>query len=206
MTTDRLADILERIPSPERRDHRFVVGIAGPPAGGKSTLAEQLDDHLGERAARLGLDAFQFDNSILFERGHRPRKGAPFTFDVAAYSLFLQQLRSDPMLELSVPVFDRSMELARSCAAVVTADQDIIVTEGNYLLIDAEPWSRLRGLLDLTVWVEAPATELEARILQRWDEHGLTPAEARERWEHNDRPNAEFVVENSRPADVEAST
>ena len=202
MMPDAIEQIAGRIPPRRRRDHRFVVAIAGPPAGGKSTLADRLDEHLGERSARLGLDAFQFDNSVLVERGHRPRKGAPFTFDVAAYGLFLEALRQDPTLELSIPVFDRSMELARSCASVVTANHDVIVTEGTYLLIDAEPWSRLRELLDLTIWVDAPEAELEARILRRWDEHGLTPHEARERWAQNDGPNAEYVIEHSHPADL----
>jgi len=114
---------------------RFVVALAGPPAAGKSTLATALADALAPRAAILGLDAFHFDDSVLTTRGHRERKGAPHTFDVASYAHLLRGLRTT-RTELAVPVFDRSLELSRNCAEVVTSAHDVVITEGNYLLVD----------------------------------------------------------------------
>lgn len=179
---------------------RLVVAIAGPPAAGKSTLSAQLRAALAPRVAVLGLDAFHFDNAILESRNHRDRKGAPHTFDVAAYRHSLRFLRDHPSVEVSVPVFDRALELTRNCAEVVDAGHSIIITEGNYLLLDQAPWNDLEDLFDLTIWVTAPTDEIERRILQRWADHGLDPEAAQHRAETNDLPNARLVIANSRPA------
>lgn len=181
---------------------RFVVAIAGPPAAGKSTLAKQMHAELAPHAAVLGMDAFHFDNAILEARGHRNRKGAPHTFDVAAYAHWLGLLRSEPAIEVAVPVFDRSLELTRNCAEAVTADHRIIITEGNYLLLDQEPWSSLSELFDLTVWVDTPLDVIESRILERWADHGLSTTDAATRAESNDLPNARLVQRGSRSAQL----
>jgi len=196
-----LVALIPTTPDAANASHRFVVAIAGPPAAGKSTLAAALDDALGERAGQLQMDAFHFDNGILEARGHRSRKGAPHTFDVAAYHLQLDALRNNPDLTMSVPRFDRALELSRNCAAVISANQQVLITEGNYLLLDDEPWLALRPLFDLTVWIDAPLDVIEARIIDRWHEHGLSDADARHRAESNDLPNARQVVANSSPAD-----
>lgn len=201
MSTVDLEALIDLIPTEPVGSHRFVVAIAGPPAAGKSTLAGELDDALGERSGQLQMDAFHFDNVILEARGHRPRKGAPHTFDVAAYQHQLGGLRNDPALAMSVPRFDRSLELSRNCAAVIAPSQHVLITEGNYLLLDDDPWPELRPLFDLTVWVEAPLATIEARILDRWNRHGLSEADARKRAESNDLPNARLVVERSVAAD-----
>lgn len=201
-----IAAILRRLPERRPTDHRFVIAIAGPPAAGKSTLAAALDDHLGPRSAALGLDAFHFDNAVLVERGHRARKGAPHTFDVAAYGNTLELLRRQPDLEMSVPVFDRAMELSRNCALVFTSTTEIVVTEGNYLFTDTEPWAHLTSLFDLRIWVDTADDVIERRIMQRWHDHGLDPDEARKRWETNDRPNVEFVRERALAAEFSILT
>lgn len=202
MIETALAQIVELLPDRPRPENRFVVALAGPPAAGKSTLAEALDRHLDGRSALLGLDAFHFDNSVLLERGHRARKGAPHTFDVAAYSNTLGLLRREPGIEVSVPVFDRSMELSRNCARVFTPTTDIVVTEGNYLFTGLEPWKDLTALFDLRVWVDATDGVIESRIMQRWHDHGLSVDEARRRWETNDRPNVAYVREHALRADI----
>ncbi len=204
MTPDEAIDeILRRLPPPRSGPTRFVVAIAGPPAAGKSSFAEALVARLAPRAAVLGLDAFHFDDAILTERDHRARKGAAHTFDAGAYRLILEALRDRPDEELSVPVFDRSTELSRNCARVVEPSQDIVVTEGNYLLIDDEPWASLANLFDLTVSLDAPVPELEARTLRRWAHYGLDDSEGAARWSHNDAPNGEYVRSWSRAADIE---
>lgn len=201
-----IGTIVDAIPDELPSDQRFIIAISGPPAAGKSTLAQALRAELGEVAAVLQMDAFHFDNPVLIERGHRPRKGAPHTFDVAAYRLYLSAVRDQPELQISVPLFDRALELSRNCAEVITPAHRIIITEGNYLLLNDEPWASLGPLFDLTVSVTAPIAVIEARILERWSVHGLTESEAVERAESNDLPNARYVIEQSRPAQITITT
>jgi len=204
--SEQVAAIVERIPAELPQDHRFVVAIAGPPAAGKSTLSAALVAELGASAGLLGMDGFHLDNAILDERGHRPRKGAPFTFDVASYRNTLRALRNEPAIEMTVPVYDRTLGLARNCASVVGADHHILVTEGNYLLLDHEPWSSLLALFDLTVWIDAPIGLVEERIGHRWRTAELDAEEIRRRTEENDVPNARLVHDASIAADVVVGT
>lgn len=197
---------MERIPTELPQNQRFVVAIAGPPAAGKSTLAAALVAELGASAGLLGMDGFHFDNAILEERGHRGRKGAPHTFDVTSYRHTLQVLRDDPDIEMAVPVYDRTLGLARNCASVVTPGHRILVTEGNYLLLDRAPWTDLRPLFDLTVWIEVPLALVEERIDQRWRTAALDAEEIRRRTEENDLPNARLVHEASVGADLVVRT
>jgi pantothenate kinase len=176
--------------------HRVVVAIGGPPASGKSTLSAALADHWGDVCGILPLDGFHFDDAVLKARGHLDRKGAPHTFDVTGFELLLSALRANPELEIGVPRFDRSLELSRGSAAVIGPRQRIVLVEGNYLHATVEPWAGLGRLFDVTVAIEVPMDELQRRILERWHDHGLADDEARRRWERNDGPNAEWVVEH----------
>lgn len=194
------------MPNPLPESTRYILAIAGPPAAGKSTLAEALVHEFGGRAGLLGLDAFHFDNEILEERRQLARKGSPQTFDVASYAMTLATLRQDRSLELSVPVFDRSLEVSRNCASVIGAEQDIIVTEGNYLLLNKDPWPSLRPLFDLTVWIDVSMDTVEDRIVQRWEGAGYGDDEVRRRVEENDLPNARGVRTGSGEADLVVRT
>lgn len=196
------ATIVDRIPVERSTSHRFVIALAGPPGAGKSTVAAALIDALGGRAGLLAMDGFHLDNEILDARGHRPRKGSPHTFDVASYSTTLRALRDEPGLEMAVPVYDRALELSRNCASLVLDTHEILVTEGNYLLLDEQPWSDLRGLFDLTVWIDAPLDVLEQRIVDRWESAFLDATEIHRRTEENDLPNAKRAVSGSVSADL----
>jgi pantothenate kinase len=187
---------------------RYMVAIAGPPTSGKSTLAAALRDALvarGERAIVVPMDGFHFDDSILNARGHRPRKGAPFTFGVRGFEALLRRIRSGEP-DIAIPVFDRTLELSRNAADIVGTEARIIVIEGNYLLLKEDPWSRLRPLFDLTIYLNVPIEELERRCIQRWIDHGFDMAYARNWTESNDLPNIRYVIENSVPADLTYST
>lgn len=197
MTPQELAKLIAAKAS--TKEGRFIAALAGPPGAGKSTLAEELVRHLP--AARVvPMDGFHFDDAILIARGQRSRKGAPETFDVAGYRHLLARLRDED--EVAIPVFDRSLELSRGSGDLVTADHRILVTEGNYLLLNEKPWSDLAGFFDLTVMIDVPESELERRLLARWAFYGKTPAEARAWIDGNDMPNIRRVTRGSRPADV----
>ncbi len=102
---------------------RRIVAIAGPPGGGKSTVADALVERLeaarpGE-AAVLPMDGYHYDDGVLRARGRRARKGAPDTFDVGGLRQMLARLKRDDEDEVAVPVFDRAIEIARAGARLI---------------------------------------------------------------------------------------
>ncbi|WP_436087678.1 nucleoside triphosphate hydrolase [Pararhizobium sp. LjRoot255] len=183
---------------------RFIVAIAGPPGAGKSTLADALQEELtrrGEKTAVLPMDGFHMDNGILEERGLLKRKGAPETFDVRAFIDIVAAVRKADE-EVLVPVFDRAREIAIASARVIAPETRIILAEGNYLLLDEAPWSRLAGMFDLTIFVGPSYQVLEERLRQRWIHYGLDTAGIEWKLYGNDLPNGKRIIDNSRPADI----
>lgn len=181
---------------------RAIVAIAGPPGSGKSTIAESLREVLPEGSAVVvPMDGFHFDDIVLNARGLRQRKGAPETFDFRGFSALLNRLRSGEP-EVAIPVFDRSMELSRAGAAIVGADVKFVLVEGNYLLLDEEPWSTLSGLFDFSVFLDTPRAELERRLMERWRFHGKSDDDARAWIMSNDMPNIERVLARRLRADL----
>ena len=198
-----------------RREGRFILGIAGPPASGKSTLAVALCDALnggaapgeaGEIAAIAALDGFHYDDRVLNVRGHRPRKGAPFTFDVEGYAAMLDRLAALSREAVAIPAFDRDLELSRAAAAVVEPHHRVVITEGNYLLLDDERWRQVLDRLDFSVFLDVPAEEFRRRLMDRWLGHGYPPAEAKEKTEANDLVNARLVTTTSADPDLRLGT
>ena len=183
---------------------RFMVGIAGPPGAGKSTVSAALRDALiakGETAIVVPMDGFHFDDAVLNARGHRPRKGAPFTFDVAGFEVLLKRIKAHEP-NIAIPVFDRSLELARAGAGIISANTKFILVEGNYLLLKQPGWERLKPLLDFTISLQVSEGELERRLLARWRGFGFDEAAARAKALSNDIPNARLVLAGSAAADL----
>ncbi|MQX36551.1 nucleoside/nucleotide kinase family protein [Roseospira navarrensis] len=190
---------------------RVVVGLAGPPAAGKSTLAAALVARLNAApegpaapATLLPMDGFHLDNAVLRARGLLARKGAPQTFDADGLLHLLRRARA-PGGGVVHPVFDRARDLAVAGAGVIDPAVRVVVVEGNYLLLDRPPWRDLRALMDLTVMLRADPDVLRARLLARWRGHGLAPEAARRRAEDNDLPNARTEIADSAPADLEVA-
>ena len=198
MTPAMLAEEIRR--KAEGVQGRFIAALAGPPGAGKSTLAEAVVQALGPDARVVPMDGFHYDDAILNARGMRSRKGAPETFDVAGYRHLLSRLVSEQ--EVAIPVFDRTLELSRGSADLVTPAHRILVTEGNYLLLNEVPWTDLQDFFDLTVFIDVPKAELDRRLLERWAYYGKTPEAARAWIDGNDMPNIRRVLHGSRPADV----
>ena len=182
---------------------RFIVAIAGPPGAGKSTLAEGLAEAIakaGQSVAVLPMDGFHMDNVVLADKGLLPRKGAPETFDVRAFLSTLAAVRANDG-EVLVPVFDRTRELAIASARAIAPETRIVLVEGNYLLLDELPWSRLDGAFDYSIFIDPGIDVLEQRLLQRWHDHGYDEETARKKAFGNDIPNARRVVGNCRASD-----
>ncbi len=183
---------------------RFIVAIAGPPGAGKSTLSDALAEAIaesGESVAVLPMDGFHMDNAVLIEKGLLPRKGAPETFDVRAFLSTLAAVRANDG-EVLVPVFDRTRELAIASARAIAPETRIVLVEGNYLLLDEVPWSRLDGAFDYSIFVDPGIEVLERRLLQRWYDHGYDEETARKKAFGNDIPNARRVVGSRRASDL----
>jgi pantothenate kinase len=185
---------------------RRIVALGGAPGSGKSTTAELLKARLN--AARPGcadilpMDGYHFDDLVLNVRGDRPRKGAPHTFDLDGYRAMLERLRADSGRDVAVPVFDRAIEIARAGARIIVGSVRIVITEGNYLLLDEPGWRELAPLFDLTVQIAADEAELVARLTERWKGFDYTPEMLREKMEGNDLPNVRLVLTRSRDADI----
>jgi fructokinase len=203
ISEERYADVASRIEDLARDRPRTVIAVAGPPASGKSTLAEALTATLNARgisAKVVPMDGFHLDNSILEERGLLARKGAPETFDAEGFIALVRRLKQGG--NVSIPLFDRRRDTSVQDADMVPGDCAVIVVEGNYLLFDEHPWRELAGLWDLSVGLHVPVEELRRRLVQRWLDHGLSEADAVARTESNDLPNEKRVRGASLPADV----
>lgn len=185
---------------------RAVLAIAGAPGSGKSTLAETLVELIETAAegtaAILPMDGFHYDDKILVPRGWRPRKGAPHTFDVGGFAATLDRLRDMSNGDVAVPVFDRDLEIARAGARIIPGDVRLIVTEGNYLLLNHPDWTGLRSKFDRSVFIDVGMDELSRRLTERWESYSMSESEIRAKLEENDLPNARTVVEESVEADA----
>lgn len=183
--------------------NRSITAVCGPPGAGKSTLSDELAARLNERdpgsAAVFPMDGYHYDDLILNARGWRPRKGAPHTFDVGGFRHMLMRLKRNEEDEIAVPVFDRSIEIARNSARVIPKTVRHLIVEGNYLLLDEAPWRDLGPLFDTTVFLSVPLAELERRLAERWQD--LSEADRKAKLEENDLPNARKVAGGSLPAE-----
>ena len=182
-----------------------LVGVSGEPGAGKSTLTASLVAALRERGASavlVPMDGFHLANVALAELGRADRKGAIDTFDAAGYVAMLTRLRGAGPDTVWAPTYDRSIEESVANAIAVPPGTDVVVTEGNYLLVDDGPWSAVRWLLDEAWAVEVDPEVRRTRLVARHVEFGK-PAEAAAAWVGSvDEPNADFVRSTFARADL----
>ena len=176
-----------------------LLGIAGPPGAGKSTLAEQLLAHYGTRAQLLPMDGFHMANEELTRLARAHRKGAPDTFDVDGYLATLHRVieRDHDVL---APRFHRDLEEPIAGAIRIATGTELVITEGNYLLLRQDGWSRVAALLDES-WMLCPNDGARReRLTARHMAHGRNADDAH-RWVLAvDEPNAALILRYSAPA------
>lgn len=173
---------------------RRLLGVVGPPGAGKSTLASLMVQAVGERAQAVPMDGFHLAQTELERLGRTPRKGAPDTFDAAGYAALLRRLR-DPVAGewVYAPDFRREIEEPVAGALPVFPDTPLIVTEGNYLLLDDDPWQPVAGLLDEVWYLQVdPGLRLE-RLAQRHQRFGRSREAALAWIASTDEPNARRI-------------
>ncbi len=181
---------------------RRLLGIAGSPGSGKSTVAAAVLAALGSSAVVVPMDGFHLAGAELVRLGRSGRKGAPDTFDAAGYVALLRRLREPDGETVYAPEFHRDVEESYAGSIAVPPDVPLVITEGNYLLLDEQPWSRVRGLLD-EAWFLAPDEEERVtRLVERHVRFGKSPEDAREWVRRSDERNTALVEPGRARADV----
>ncbi|RKS77813.1 hypothetical protein CLV35_1511 [Motilibacter peucedani] len=201
VTVSSLAELVARAEALAAGPRR-VLGIAGPPGGGKSTVAEAVVAALGDRAALVPMDGFHLAQAQLERLGRADRKGAPDTFDAEGYAALLRRLRDPGGVTVYAPAFRREIEEPVAGAVAVAPEVPLVVTEGNYLLLEDGPWAQVLGLLDETWLVRGDEEVRVERLIARHVRFGRSPEEAREWVLRSDEANAALVAERSATPDV----
>jgi len=173
---------------------RVLLGLVGAPGAGKSTLASALQAAFEDIAVVLPMDGYHLANSELQRLGRAGRKGAPDTFDAAGYLALLQRLRQAPMATVYAPEFRREIEEAIAGAIAIEPHHRLVITEGNYLLVDDGPWAGVLPLLDEAWFVDVDDGLRNARLASRHEAFGRSPDEARQWVAQTDEPNARLVA------------
>ncbi len=186
-----LADIDARI----AQGGRHVLGFVGAPGAGKSTLVQALHDARPAHTCIVPMDGFHLAQRALERLGRAARKGAPDTFDASGYVNLLQRLRTQREGDAPIwaPSFDRTLEEGIAGSVEVNAATPIVLTEGNYLLLDDGPWRDVAASLHACWYVDVdPALRLQ-RLLARHVAHGRSAAAAAAWVAATDEPNARRV-------------
>ncbi|WP_454729293.1 nucleoside/nucleotide kinase family protein [Cellulosimicrobium protaetiae] len=186
-------------------DGRVVVGIAGSPGAGKTTLALRLVEAIGPEAVHLPMDGFHLANATLDRLGRHDRKGALDTFDGDGFVALLRRVREEHDRTVYAPSFHREVDEPVAGEIAVEPSHAVVVVEGNYLLVPEEPWDRVRDLLDEAWFCGTDGGERERRLVERHTRHGRT-VEAATAWANEvDGRNALLVESTRSRADVVVS-
>lgn len=198
---ERVEELARRIELAARTRRRFLLGVAGSPGGGKTTLAAALVAALNARhagiAVALPMDGFHLANATLERLGLRDRKGAIDTFDGWGFVALLDRVRRETDHTVYAPAFERDVDEGVAGAIAIEPTARVVIVEGNYLLIDREPWLGVRERMDEVWFCATPPAERESRLVERHTRHGRTP-EAAAAWARDvDGANA-VLIEGSR--------
>ena len=185
---------------------RQILGITGAPGAGKSTLAGAIIARLDGEAVDVPMDGFHLANSELERLGRRGRKGAPDTFDAAAYVSLVRRLRAKDDEVVYAPAFRRELDEPIAGAIAIPRHVPLVVTEGNYLLLDYMPWAalrpRLRGRRFWKRYLELSNQTRNERLVDRHIRYGKSLQAARQWVEGSDESNAGLIAETRDRADV----
>ncbi|HEX6872012.1 MAG TPA: nucleoside/nucleotide kinase family protein [Micromonosporaceae bacterium] len=206
-----------------RTGARTMVGITGPPGAGKSTLAEALASRFAAAptpapgqapgpgpaqapadphgAVVVPMDGFHLSNVELTRLGLVDRKGAPETFDADGFVHLLSRIRAGRDL-VYAPAYSRVLHESIGGAIPVPADAELVLVEGNYLLLPQPPWVRARPYLDLVLYLDVPAGPRLDGLVRRHMARGLDRHAAMDFVTRSDEANTRLVESTRQYADV----
>jgi pantothenate kinase len=191
--------MVQLLSSGERR----ILGLVGAPGAGKSTLAHALAKQWPNAIQVVPMDGFHLANIELERLGRKQRKGAPDTFDAFGFIALLKRLRTqNPDEVVYAPSYERSLEEGVAGAIAVEPTTQLIVVEGNYLLLSDSPWNQVQALLDETWFVDVPLELRIGRLTQRHQQFGRNAQEAADWVQHTDEPNARRIEAERAKADL----
>jgi pantothenate kinase len=173
---------------------RMILGITGAPGSGKSTLSACLARRLGaQRAVVVPMDGYHLSEALIDGTPLKGRKGAPDTFDVGGYVSLLRRLRARDEDVVYAPAYRRGLEEPVAASIAIPADVPLVITEGNYLLLQSTPWDAVRGLLDEAWFVASAEPVRRERLVRRHMSFGMTAAEALAWATGSDEANARLI-------------
>lgn len=177
------------------RGRRVVLGLVGTPGAGKSTLAEALHARYRHASVVVPMDGFHLAQHALVALGRAQRKGAPDTFDAAGYVALLDRIRAQQPGDATIwaPRFVRTIEEPIANAIAIDATTPLVITEGNYLLIDDGAWTGVLARLDESWYVEGDESARLMRLVARHVAHGRSEDAARAWVTATDEPNARRI-------------
>jgi pantothenate kinase len=180
---------------------RTLLGLAGCPGAGKSTMSAAIVGRVPSSVV-VPMDGFHMLNEDLVRLGRRDRKGAPDTFDVEGYVAMLGRVRGQRDNVVTAPRYDRAASVPVPDAITVGPDVALVITEGNYLLLDDPPWNSVRPLLDAVWFIDVDDAVRVPRLIARHIEFGKSPEEAHEWVMRSDEANAALVAASRARADA----
>ncbi len=195
-------------------DQRFLVAVAGPPGCGKTAFAAILAAVLNavvdqEAATSIPLDGWHYPNEYLHShkiqwRGNEVAlnqiKGAPETYDTSLVFQCIEKVKAGE--EVGFPIYSRTLHDPVPNGGRVKKQNRIVIVEGNYLLLQEEPWQRFRHLFDLSIMMIAQRETLVDGLRQRHLRGKKSEAMTEKQISYVDLPNIDRVLDNSGPADI----
>ncbi len=200
-TRPALAELVTRARALIAPGERRLLGITGPPGAGKSKLATAICEALGNLAVAVPMDGFHLSNDQLDALGLRERKGAPETFDAAGYVALLRRLGDASEPVTLAPAFRRDLDAVVPDSIAVPSATPLVVTEGNYLLLDTGPWRDIRRVLDEIWYLRSDEARVD-RLIHRHIESGKGPDHARAFVHASDESNARVIEATEARADL----
>lgn len=188
------ADCVRQLSAWVAGGERKILGLVAPPGAGKSTFAQAIHAAFPQQSQLVPMDGFHLANVELARLGRAGRKGAPDTFDASGFLHLLRRIRSQTPDDLIyAPDFRRDLEEPVAGAIAVSADAPLILTEGNYLLLDHGPWAQVRSVVDEIWYLDVPEALRQSRLLARHMQFGRTREQALAWMASTDEPNARLI-------------
>lgn len=195
-TVNHFAQIL--LQSSANKQGRYLLGLAGSPASGKSTFSAQLVEQINKLVGRntaivVPMDGYHYSNEELDDKGLKPLKGIPATFDAQGFVDLIRTLSQETVRSVFAPLFDRSIEASIENGIEILPEHRIVVSEGNYLLVNEAPWNELPKIFDEIWYIDSTIDLLIPRLVARHRAGGRNAEEAQIKMESTDLPNARLI-------------